>query len=53
MAELGERYWDELRPSSAGRYRLNVATRPDRQQPARRPQRPRPRPKARLRTRSR
>jgi hypothetical protein len=50
---LAARYWDELRPSTTGRYRLSIATRPDREQPDRRPQRPRRRPTAKLRTRSR
>jgi len=27
MAGLAERYWEELRPSAAGRYQLDVATR--------------------------
>jgi hypothetical protein len=27
MAGLAERYWEELRPSAAGRYQLDVANR--------------------------
>jgi hypothetical protein len=29
MAGMAERYWKELRPSSAGRFRLAVSIRPD------------------------
>jgi hypothetical protein len=50
MGEMAERYWKELRPSSAGRFRLEVAIRHDRdhteRHPRRRPRqliRPRPR----------
>ena len=31
MAGLAERYWRELRPSTAGRYRLDVGVRSDRE----------------------
>ena len=31
MAGLAERYWTELRPSAAGRYRLAVSVRSDRE----------------------
>jgi hypothetical protein len=37
MAGMAERYWKELRPSSAGRFRLAVAIRPDRDHTERRP----------------
>jgi hypothetical protein len=55
MAGMAERYWKELRPSSAGRLRLDASIRHNRE-PAgstlRRP-RPRPRPRAKLRATSR
>jgi hypothetical protein len=41
MAGMAERYWKELRPSSAGRFRLAVAIRPDRDHTERRPRRSR------------
>jgi hypothetical protein len=31
MAGLAERYWRDLRPSTAGRYRLDVSARYDRE----------------------
>ena len=31
MAGLAERYWGDLRPSTAGRYRLEVSARFDRE----------------------
>jgi hypothetical protein len=39
MGETAERYWKELRPSSAGRFRLDVAIRHDREHPERHPRR--------------
>jgi hypothetical protein len=45
MAGTAERYWKELRPSSAGRLRLDASIRPD-QEPAGSTLR-RPRPKLR------
>jgi hypothetical protein len=53
MAGLAERYWKELRPSSAGaRFQLEVTVRYD-QKSERSLRRPRPRPRPRLRTASR
>jgi hypothetical protein len=53
MAGMAERYWKELRPSSAGRFRLDVAIRHDREDAERRPRRPRQHLRARLSTTSR
>jgi len=53
MAGMAERYWKELRPSSAGRFRLDVAFRHDREHSGRRPRRPRQHLRSRLRTTSR
>ena len=53
MAGMAERYWKELRPSSAGRFRLDVAIRHDREHTERRPRRPRQHLRSRLRTTSR
>jgi hypothetical protein len=53
MAGMAERYWKELRPSSAGRFRLDVAFRHDREHSERRPRRPRQHLRSRLRTTSR
>ena len=39
MAGLAERYWKELRPSSAGRLRQDVAIRHDRNHTDRHPRR--------------
>jgi hypothetical protein len=39
MGETAERYWKELRPSSAGRFRLDVAIRHDRDHTDRHPRR--------------
>ena len=39
MGEAAERYWKELRPSSAGRFRLDVAIRHDRGHTDRQPRR--------------
>jgi hypothetical protein len=53
MAGMAERSWKELRPSSAGQFRLAVASRHDRDRTGRRPRRPRQRirPKLRVTTR--
>ena len=32
---MAERYWQELRPSEAGRFRLDAVIRPDRTEPSR------------------
>jgi hypothetical protein len=53
MAGTAERYWKELRPSSAGRFRLDVAIRQDREHTGRHPRRPRQPLRPRLRTTSR
>jgi hypothetical protein len=53
MAGMAERYWKELRPSSAGRFRLGAPI-PHDQEPTGRPlRRPRPHPRPKLRTTSR
>jgi hypothetical protein len=54
VGETAERYWKELRPSSAGRFRLEVTIRPDREHPGRHPRRrPRQHVRPKLRTTSR
>jgi hypothetical protein len=54
MGGTAERYWRELRPSSAGRFRLDVAIRHDRGHPERHPRRRSRQPiRPRLRTTSR
>jgi hypothetical protein len=53
MAGIVERYWKELRPSSAGRFRPDVAIRHDREQIGRHPCRPRRHLRPKLRTTSR
>ena len=53
MAGMAERYWKELRPSSAGRFRLDVAIRHDRERSERHPHRPRQHLRPRLRSASR
>ena len=53
MAGMVERYWKELRPSSAGRLRLEVSIRHNQEAAARTLRRPRPRPRPRLRATSR
>jgi len=50
MAGMAERYWRELRPSSAGRFRLDVPIRHGREQIERHPRRPRHHLRPRLRT---
>jgi hypothetical protein len=41
MAGMAERYWKELRPSTAGRVRLNASIHHDQEDPARHLRRPR------------
>jgi hypothetical protein len=53
MAGMAERWWKELRPSSAGRFRLDVAIRQDRERSERHPHRPRQHLRPRLRSASR
>jgi hypothetical protein len=53
MAGTAERYWKELRPSSAGRFRLDAAIRHDPEYTGRNRRRPRQHPRPRLRTTSR
>jgi hypothetical protein len=53
MAGMAERYWRELRPSGAGRFRLDVAIRRGREDTERRPRRPREHLRSRLRPTSR
>ena len=54
MGEAAERYWKELRPSSVGRFRLDVAIRYDRERPGRHPRRrPRQHLRPKVRTTSR
>jgi hypothetical protein len=52
MAGMAERYWKELRPSSAGRLRQDASIRHN-QEPAGTLPRPRPRPRSKLRATSR
>jgi hypothetical protein len=48
---MAERYWRELRPSSAGRFRLDATVRHDRDSPDRNlRRRPRQRARPKLRT---
>jgi len=53
MAGLAERYWKELRPSSAGRLRLDLAIRHAQEPTGRSAIRPRRHSRPRLRTASR
>jgi hypothetical protein len=53
MAGMAERYWRELRPSSAGRLRLGASIRHDRGPAGSTLRRPRPQPRSRLRVTSR
>ena len=53
MAGMTERYWKELRPSSAGRFRLDVAIRRDRERSERHRHRPGQHLRPRLRSTSR
>jgi hypothetical protein len=52
MAGMAERYWRELRPSQAGRFRLDVSIRHAREDAERDLRRPRPHPRPKLRTTS-
>jgi hypothetical protein len=53
MAGMAERYWKELRPSSAGQFRLAAAIRHDRDHTERRPRRSRQHIRSRVRTTTR
>jgi hypothetical protein len=53
MAGMAERYWKELRPSSAGRLRLDASVRHDQEPAASILRRPRPQLRPRLRAASR
>ena len=53
MAGMAERHWKELRPSSAGRFRLDAAIWDDRAHTGRNPRRPRRHRHPKLRTTSR
>jgi hypothetical protein len=53
MAEMAERYWKELRPSSAALLRLDVSLRYDPEPSERSLRRPCPRVRPKLRTVSR
>ena len=50
---MAERYWKELRPSQAGRFRLDASIRPAREESERDLRRPRPHARPKLRTTSR
>ena len=50
---MAERYWKELRPSQAGRFRLDASIRPGREETLRDLRRRRPHARPRLRTTSR
>jgi hypothetical protein len=53
MAGTAERYWKELRPSGAGRLRLDASIRHDQEPAGSALRRPRPQPRPRLRATSR
>ena len=53
MAGMAERYWKELRPSGAGRFRLDATIRHDREGTGRSARRTRGHPRPKLRTASR
>jgi hypothetical protein len=53
MAGMAERYWRELRPSSAGRLRLDASIRRNQEPAGGALRRPRPQPRAKLRATSR
>jgi hypothetical protein len=53
MAGMAERYWKELRPSSAAQLRLNVTIRHDQEPSKRDLRRPRQQVRPRLRSTSR
>jgi hypothetical protein len=50
---MAERYWKELRPSTAGRLRLNASIHQDQEDPARHLRRPRHHSRLRRRTTTR
>jgi hypothetical protein len=50
---MAERYWKELRPSSAGRLRLDTSIRPNQEPAGSTLRRPRPEPRPKLRATSR
>ena len=50
---MAERYWKELRPSQAGRFRLDASIHPAREESERDLRRPRPHARPKLRTTSR
>jgi hypothetical protein len=49
MAGMVERYWRDLRPSAAARFRLDAGIRPDPEHPSRALRRPRQHPRPKLR----
>jgi hypothetical protein len=51
MAGMAERHWKELRPSRAGRFRLDASIRPAREETGRDLRRPHARPKLRASSR--
>jgi hypothetical protein len=53
MAGMAERYWKELRPLSAGRFRLDASIRPNQEPAGSTLRRPRPQPRPKLRATSR
>jgi hypothetical protein len=53
MAGMAERFWRELRPSSAGRFRLEATARHDPEPAGRTLRRARPQPRPKLRPSSR
>jgi hypothetical protein len=53
MAGMAERFWAELRPSDAGRFRLDASIRPDREHAGRALRRPRRQHRRKLRTSAR
>jgi hypothetical protein len=53
MPGMAERYWKELRPSQAGRFRLDANIRPTSEDTERDLRRPRPHARPKLRTTSR
>ena len=53
MAGMAERYWKELRPSSAGRHRLDASIRHNQEPAGSTLRRPRPQPRPKLRATSR
>jgi hypothetical protein len=53
MAGMAERYWKELRPSSAGRLRLDASIRHNQEPAGSTLRRPRPHPRPKLRAAAR